>query len=185
MKLGVFVGSSNPVHKGRIPIVNALLEGRYVDKVIMIATGNYWNKTNIIDLEDRINMLSIFQSENLIIDKEFNDLQYTYQIMDALKKKYPNDELALIIGSDNIVSFDKWVNYQDLLKLRLIICQRGDIDTEYYLKKLNKVDNYDIVDISNDGSSTLARENMNNIDNLKKYLDDRVIKYIFEHNLYK
>lgn len=185
MKIGVFVGSFNPVQKAHAEIVHTLINKKYVDKVLIIPTNNYWNKTNIIDLKHRINMLSNYENEDIIIDRELNDVQYTYQIMDELKKRYPNDELALIIGADNIISFDKWVNYQDLLKLRLIICKRGGVDIESYLKKLNKVDNYDIVDMNNDASSTSVRDNLDNMEILKKYLDDAVIKYILENNLYK
>ena len=45
MRLGVYVGSFNPVHKGHIKIINYLLNN-VLDKVLVIPTGNYWDKNN-------------------------------------------------------------------------------------------------------------------------------------------
>ena len=47
MRIGVFVGSFNPVHKGHIKVANYLLDNDYVDKVIMLPTPNYWHKNNL------------------------------------------------------------------------------------------------------------------------------------------
>ena len=81
MKLGVFVGSFNPVHKGHIKIVNYILEKNYVDKVLIIPTGNYWDKNDIIDIKHRINMLKYYETDKIKIDNTLNDIQYTYQII--------------------------------------------------------------------------------------------------------
>ena len=50
MKIGVYVGSFNPPHKGHIKIVETLIKEKYVDKIVIIPTNNYWNKTNLIKL---------------------------------------------------------------------------------------------------------------------------------------
>lgn len=47
MRIGVYVGSFDPVHIGHIKIVNYLLDNHIVDKIIIIPTGCYWNKTNL------------------------------------------------------------------------------------------------------------------------------------------
>ena len=50
MKIGVYVGSFNPPHKGHKKIANHLVKNKYVDKVLIIPTSNYWNKTNLVNL---------------------------------------------------------------------------------------------------------------------------------------
>lgn len=187
MKIGVYVGSFNPVHKGHIKIANYIVDNNLVDKLLIIPTQNYWGKTNIISLQDRINMLKNYETTRIIIDSDFSDLKYTYQIIDALSKKYKNSEFSLIIGADNIVNFDKWVHYEDLLKLELIILKRNDIDINYYLKKLGKNEGYIIVsDLDEiDISSTMIRNNIEDESILKQYLDDEVIDYIKEKKLYR
>ena len=185
MKLGIFVGSFNPVHKGHIKLVKCILKENIVDKVLIIPTNNYWNKNNIIDIHHRLNMLNNYRDNNIIIDNELNDLKYTYQIIRKLKKKYKGDELFLIIGADNIIKFNEWKNYKYLLKLNLIICKRDNIDIKYYLDKLNKKDKYFIVDSINDISSTFIRNNIDNNKLLTKYIDKEVLDYIRVNNLYR
>ena len=69
MKIGIYVGSFNPPHKGHIKIVNHLIKN-YLDKIIIIPTGNYWDKLDLVSINDRINMLRLYECENIIIDKE-------------------------------------------------------------------------------------------------------------------
>ena len=119
MKIGVFVGSFNPVHKGHIKIINHLIKNKYLDKVIIIPTGNYWNKQNIININDRINMLKFYENYDIIVDNKLNNLTYTYEIMNELNHEYK--DLNLIIGADNLIDFDKWKNFKELLNYNLII----------------------------------------------------------------
>ena len=180
MKLGVYVGSFNPVHIGHIDVVNYLIENNYVDKVLIVPTLNYWNKNNLIDIKDRINMLKFFENKNIKIDTTHNKYIYTYELLNKLKEEY-DDELYLIIGADNIIDFDKWKNYKELLKYKIIIVNRDNIDIEKYIKKYNSnnfivLNNYKYIDIS----STEIRKNLN-----KKYLHKIVLDYIIKNNLFK
>lgn len=186
MKIGIFVGSFNPVHKGHIKIINHLIKNKYLDKVIIIPTGNYWNKQNIININDRINMLKYYQTNDVIIDDKLNNLTYTYEIMNELKQKY--EDLNLIIGADNLIDFDKWKNFKELLRYNLIIINREDVDVNYYLEKHN-IKKYTIVnDLPKlDVSSTLVRNliKYKKYEELKKYIDYDIIEYIKEKKLYK
>ena len=84
MKIGVYMGSFNPVHKGHIKIINRLLDN-VLDKVIVVPTLGYWDKNNLIDIDDRISMLKLYENDRVIIDDRNNDIKYTYQLMRKLK----------------------------------------------------------------------------------------------------
>lgn len=187
MKIGIYVGSFNPPHLGHIKIVNHLVDN-YLDKVIIIPTGNYWDKQDLINVKDRINMLKFFENENIMIDNLNNGVQYTYQILDVLSKEYKKDELYLILGADNLINLDKWKNYDKILKYNLIVLNRASIDVFRYLNQLNKNTNYIVVnDLPNiDISSTMIRKKLKQKDynNILKLIDERVYKYIEKHNLY-
>ena len=107
-------------------------------------------------------------------------------IFEELEKVYPASYLYLIIGADNIVEFDKWKNYEQLLKHRIIIVNRNNINIDEYIEKFDKrenlivVNNFDSIPIS----STEIRQNVDSQDT-KKYIDDRVYKYIKDNNLYQ
>lgn len=180
MKLGVYIGSFNPVHNGHIKLVNYLLDKTFVDKVLVVATTGYWDKTNLVDIEKRIDMLKFFESDRVLIDEKHNAIQYTYELLRELSKEY-DDELYLIIGADNIINFDKWKNYEELLNYKIIVMNRNNIDIDSYIKKYNTpnfivVSDFDFIDVS----STEIRKTIDN-----KYLDKRVLEYIRKNNLYK
>lgn len=180
MKLGIYIGSFNPPHKGHIHIVKYLLDNKIIDKVLIVPTESYWDKQNLAPLKDRINMLKFFETKDIIVDTENNSYPYTYLLMRTLKKKYPNIELYLIIGADNIINFDKWKNYKELLQYKIIIMNRGNIDINSYTNKYPQGNFITLKDFPNVNiSSTEIRNNLN-----PKYLDKKVLKYIKKNKLY-
>ncbi len=187
MKIGVYVGSFNPVHIGHMKIVNHLIDNNCFDKIIIIPTSNYWNKQDLINLKDRISMLKTYENDSIIIDEVLNNLTYTYQIFEELTKN-SNDDFSLIIGADNIVDFNKWKNYEYLLNFDLVIINRNDIDVNYYLNKYN-IKKYKLVNDLPllDVSSTMIRNliQTGNYEELINYIDADVLKYIKEKSLYK
>ena len=181
MKLGVYMGSFNPPHKGHIKVVNYLLDNKYVDKILIIPTLSYWNKTDLVNIDDRINMLKFYENDLIKVDTINNKYIYTYQLVNELKKEYPNDELLLIIGADNIIQFNKWKNYRKLLKNKIIVMNRDNIDINKYIEKLNKdsfivISNYPFIKVS----SSQLRENLNS-----RYIDKEILNYIKKHHLYE
>jgi nicotinate-nucleotide adenylyltransferase len=179
MRLGVYVGSFNPPHLGHINLVNYLIDNGYVDKVLIIPTLDYWDKVGLVDIKHRINMLKFFESDKIIIDNEHNSYPYTYLLMRALTEDY-QDELYLIIGADNIINFDKWKNYQELLNYKIIIMNRDNIDIGKYTEKYHSnnfivASGYESIGVS----SSEIRENLNS-----KYLDKKVLRYIKKNHLY-
>ena len=127
MRIGIYIGSFNPPHLGHKKVIDFLLEKDYVDKVVIVPTKNYWNKTNLIDIEDRINMLKYYENTNIEIDTIHNNYPYTYELLNKLKEVYPTDELYLIIGSDNLDELHEWKNIDDLLNNKIIVLKRGTI----------------------------------------------------------
>ena len=180
MKLGIYMGSFNPPHKGHIKIIDYLINNKIVDKVLVVPTLGYWDKKDLEDISDRINMLKFFENDKIIIDDKHNALVKTYELLKKLKEEYPNDKFYPIIGADNLVSFNKWHNYESLLKYPFIVIPRKGIDCKAYIQKFNSnfilLEDYPIVDIT----STYLRSHLES-----DYLDERVKKYIQKNHLYE
>ena len=183
MKVGIYVGSFNPVHIGHIKIINYLINNKYLDKVYVIPTSNYWDKTDLIDLDHRINMLKFFETDKIIIDTIHNNYDYTYQIINEFNITNSSDDLYLIIGADNLVKFHLWNKVDDILKNKILVLNRNNIDCFKYINKFKNKDKFVVVDDIEkiDISSTEIR---NNKENRSKYLDPRVLDYITKNNLY-
>ncbi len=176
MKIGVFVGSFDPVHKGHTDIMNYLVDKKMVDKVLVVATGNYWDKQNITNLNKRLDMLDFISSKNIIIDKKHNNLEYTYQVLNTLKEENPNDEFYLVIGADNANTLYKWKHYDEIIKYGIIVIKRNNMKINLETKNLIILNN-DFISIS----STKIRSDVNK---WKEYLNDNVYNYIKINKLY-
>ena len=123
-------------------------------------------------------MLKFYESEKIIIDDKNNKYKYTYQVLLSLEKEYPNDELFLIIGSDNIEKLHLWDNISILFRFKVIVLRRDKTERNEYLKEYEKnfiyVDNFKNIHVS---SSEIRMGNYKN-------LDDKVKDYIIKNRLY-
>ena len=178
MRIGIYPGSFNPVHKGHIRIVRHLLRKDYVDRVLIVPTGNYWQKQDLLPVKDRIRMLKYFENDRIRIEEECNELPYTYQLMRKLKKRYPDDTLSLIIGADMVETFSRWKRYKELLKYDFIVLKRDGIDIDACMAELGKK-NYTVVsDLEEiEISSSYIRGNIDDYEKLKDMIDQRVYRY--------
>lgn len=187
MRVGIYVGSFDPVHKGHKMVVEYLLNNDYVDKVLVIPTGAYWDKTGIIPVNYRIDMWNYYKSDRIVIDKRYNDIEYTYMILDMLEREC-DDELYLIIGADNVINFDKWKNYQKILERKILVIPRENIEMDKYFSRYEKKDNFIVVegfkevDISSKEIRGLLHDGK--YDEVEKYLDKEIIEYIKKNDLY-
>lgn len=188
MKLGVYVGSFDPIHKAHIEVIRYVIENNYVDKVIMIATGNYWDKQKLTDIQKRIDMLKFYENDKIIINTTLNNMPYTYKILDSLKEQYPSDELYLIIGADNIEKFHLWKEVNQILKNKILVLPRNGIEVSKYIDCFKQKEQFVVVKNFTPRfiSSTQIRELIKNKkhQNLDDFLDCSVLQYILKNDLY-
>lgn len=186
MKVGVYVGSFDPIHKGHLGVINHLLCAKYVDKIIVVPGNSYWDKKLKVDLNTRIKMLRNFECENIIIDDRHNSLDYTYQVLQALQNENEEYDLHLIMGDDLLVSLDKWKHLEELLKFKIIVMKRNESKVKVDKYNENKnfiiVEDYNVLNIS----STYIRENLYRLSKCEmcELLDEKTYDIIIENGLY-
>lgn len=188
MKIGVYVGSFNPVHKAHMQIVDNLLKKNILNRVIVIPTLDYWDKKGLALLPHRVAMLKFYENEKIIVDDSKSHLSYTYEIMDAIKRENKMDDIYLIIGADNVKEFHRWKNVQSILQNHVILIPRKGINVIPYIEKFKEKDNFiimqgDEIDISSTNIRKFIQEG--NIEQLRKDLDDDVLRYILDNKLYR
>lgn len=182
MRLGVYVGSFDPIHTGHIKVMDYLIDNNYLDKIVILPTKNYWDKKSLTDINKRVEMLKLIKRDYLTVDNVNNKYDYTYQVLEAIKKEHPNDDLYLMIGADNIVSFDKWMKVDQIVSNnKVIVFNRDNLDIKKYVDKFENKENfviikdYPFVDIS-------STELRNKLD--INYIPLEVYNYIIENKLY-
>lgn len=193
MKIGIFGGSFNPPHKMHLNIVEELLNEKILDKVIIVPTGlHYSYKNNLVSNEHRYNMLKLMTKHNdkiEISDFEFKDEEiHSFDTLEYYKNIYKNDTLYFVCGLDNISYVDKWYKGEYLLNnYKFLVITRDTNNLDEILSKYEKYkDNIIITNIkSNTISSSYIRDELKEKNyNLNDYLDQKVIDYIKENNLY-
>lgn len=193
MKIGIFGGSFNPPHKMHLNIVEELLNKKILDKVIIVPTGlHYSYKNNLASNEHRYNMLKLMTKHNdkiEISNFEFKDEEiHSFDTLEYYKNIYKNDTIYFVCGLDNISYVDKWYKGEYLLNnYKFLVITRDTNNLDEILLKYEKYkDNIIITNIkSNTISSSYIRDELKekNYD-LNDYLDQKVIDYIKENNLY-
>jgi len=190
-KIGLFMGSFNPIHIGHMIIANYMLEFTDLDEILFIVSPQNPFKENseLSPEQHRLEMvkIAISNSKNMSVsDIEFKMKKPSYTI-DTLKKLIGDslDEYFLIIGSDNLIIFENWHKYKEILKL---------VDLYVYNRKgynyinIDFINKYNIKIFNNcpeiEMSSTFIRKNTIT-KNLKYFLPGNVYEYMNKHNLYK
>ena len=59
MRIGVYGGCFNPCHLMHKKLVDELLDRKYFDRIIILPTGDFYNKSNLIKGHIRKRMLEI------------------------------------------------------------------------------------------------------------------------------
>ncbi|MEO1437689.1 MAG: nicotinate (nicotinamide) nucleotide adenylyltransferase [Bacteroidota bacterium] len=123
MKIGLFFGSYNPVHVGHLIIANYMVEHTDLDQVWMVVSPQnpFKQKKNLAKDYDRLHLVHLAIGDNSKIkasDIEFGlpKPSYTVDTLAYLYDKYPDQEFALLMGGDNLPTFPKWKNYEQILK---------------------------------------------------------------------
>ncbi len=123
MKVGLFFGSFNPIHIGHMIIAQTMLENAGIDELwFVVSPQNPFKKNKKLLHEfDRLDMVEAAVNENAkfkVSDIEFNmpKPSYTIDTLVLLTEKHPKKEFSLIIGEDNLASFTKWKNHQQILE---------------------------------------------------------------------
>lgn len=188
-KVGIFGGTFDPIHLGHLITAQSVKEIRDLTKIIFIPAYISPHKTDAIPSspEDRLNMIK-FSIENIPffdysdIEIKKGGISYTVDTLRELKKKY--DKLELIIGYDNIFSFNTWKEPDEIFKLAdVIVLKRKSSHPPQFEDKYY----HQAVFVQTRGieiSATDIRERVKNGMPINFLVPPAVIKYIYEHKLY-
>src|SRR5690554_6204046 len=117
MRIGIFGGAFDPVHKEHKKIIQRSRLELNLDKVIVLLSYTPPHKDcKISPFHDRLKMLDAELSslDYVIIDKrEYlnqKEPNFAFQVLKSLVSDYPDDDLIYIIGGDSMIKFHTWAH---------------------------------------------------------------------------
>ena len=124
MKVGLFFGSFNPIHAGHLILAQTLIQATDLDKIWFVVSPQnpFKEKTSLLHEFDRYELVDIAIKDDerfTVTDIEFRMPKpiYTVDTVIRLKEQFTSYEFTLLMGEDNLASFHKWKNYEQLLEL--------------------------------------------------------------------
>ncbi len=129
---GLFFGSFNPIHIGHMMLAEYMVEFTQLDELWFVISPHnpLKEKSTLLNDYNRFEMVqAAIGNDNRfrVSDVEFNlpRPSYTIDTLTYLSEKYPERSFILIGGTDNLISFHKWKNYQEILNhYRLLLYPR-------------------------------------------------------------
>lgn len=195
--LGIMTGVFNPPHNFHLKIAIEILKNNpNIEKIIFVPTNNNYKKDDVVDSEHRYNMLKLIcdKNNNLEVSRfeiDKSTQPYSIDTLDYFYLQYPNYNISLIIGSDNLKTFDKWHDYQNiLLKYSPIIFERDNdelneiIQNTPFLKEYKNCINNSNCNITSNLSSTKIRNLIRNNLPISEYVPSEIENYIKDNKLY-
>lgn len=189
-KTGLYFGSFNPIHIGHLIIANKILVNSDLEEIWFVISPHnpLKEKSSLLDDNHRLSLVKVAIDDNpdfKACDIEFKmpKPSYTIHTLLNLEEKYPNRKFCLIIGSDNLHSFEKWFNYEQILQnYQLYVYPRPNyLDCPFKTHPSVKWVDAPLIEIS----SSYIREAIKNNKSVKYLLPEKVLAYINEMHFYQ
>ena len=136
----LYFGSFNPVHRGHVAMADAVLESTEAEALwFVVSPQNPFKAGKELAPEtDRIEMARIALQSAVHSDRmAVSDIEFrlpkpnrTIRTLEKLRTEYPGRKFSLLIGSDNMAGFPKWVHSQEILdRYRVLVYPRPGYPT--------------------------------------------------------
>jgi nicotinate-nucleotide adenylyltransferase len=181
-RIGLFGGSFNPPHVSHVLACHFALCQWPLDLVYAIPNFNHPFEKPLEPFHHRLAMTRLALRhitpfvEVLPIEQELGGVSYTVDTVRALRKRQPEVEFFLVIGSDIVEEASRWKEYEELRQLApFLVIPRlhqgaGTVGEQFFLPEI---------------SSTQIREAIRSRREIEFGIPEDVAKYIREHGLYQ
>lgn len=203
MKIGLFGGSFDPIHRGHLEPVRQARALLGLDRVLYLPTAKppHKPKRNLAPPEARYSMVELALLHEEALFASPHELtperpSYTVETLEHFTRELPGVELHLLLGADSFYDLHRWVRFRDILSLaRLVVLARPgwEIDPAAVPAELQglldpqKNDRLSVLAQEEvPVSSTRLRELLSRDEPIPEgWLPDLVLDYIAKYRLYR
>ena len=197
MRIGIYGGSFNPVHNGHIHLALTAVSELELDRLFFVPSkiSPHRSSDEYVSEEDRLEMLrrACRVSDRLeVCDYELSSdrVSYTIFTVEEFRRRFPDAELFLLVGSDMLMIFETWKRFEDILReCTLAVVSRCEGDMPELEKKAEELRKFGNIVICRAEpvvvSSSDIRKKIAKKQKYSCYLDENVVQYIRMKKLYK
>lgn len=188
-RVGLLFGSFNPIHQGHLILGQYMLQNHNLDEVWYVLTPQNPLKesTDMAPTPHRLAMLNAALEGSVslkVCDAELSLPQpnYTIDTLRLLSAQNPQTHFSIIMGADNIVSIERWREYETIIaNFSILVYPRLGFQPKINPHPNITITLAPIVEISSTNIRKWVREGKN-VD----YFTPRVVaQYIETQQLYK
>lgn len=126
-KIGIFGGSFDPIHYGHLRPALEIFDALSLDSLRFIPAGRPPHReTPVASAELRLAMVKAAVAEEPRFSVDARELKrqapsYSVDTLTDLRREFPGDTLALIVGMDAFLGFTSWHRWQEILGLAHVV----------------------------------------------------------------
>lgn len=188
-RIGLFFGSFNPPHIGHMAIANYIVLYGNIDELWFVVSPQNPLKEKKILVHSRTRLEMVRRAIGgyqfmRASDIEFNlpTPNFTINTLIHIEKKYPDYDFCLIMGMDNIQTFNKWKSWEIILEQnKILVYPRPGFDGKPYINHPNvELVEAPLMEIS----SSFIRQAIKEGKDIRYFLPEPVAQMIYQEGLY-
>ncbi len=191
-KWGIMGGLFDPVHYGHLALAEHAREAFSLSGVLYVVSFNppHRREKQMASFDNRLQMVKLVTGNNDFftvtdLEKELEGPGYTLSMVELLKSRYPDVIWHLILGADNIESFELWHKPEDLIKeVKIVVGGRPGYKAEPNNSHWNEAVSYFEIPLM-EVSSTLIRQRVKSGQSIRYMVPENVLSFIEEKGLYR
>jgi nicotinate-nucleotide adenylyltransferase len=195
-KVGLYFGTFNPIHVGHLVIANYMANYTDLEEVWLVVSPQnpFKEKDSMLEDYHRLSLVKIAVDDNdqlkaSNIEFSLPKPSYTINTLVYLNEKHPNNEFNLIMGEDNLRTFHKWKNYEEILEKSNLYVYPRVLNPQTENKTNSPLNSHPKVKICDAPvmkiSSSFIRNAIKNNTDVRYMLTEKVAKYVEEMHFYK
>ncbi len=188
MRIGIFGGSFDPIHRGHIIVAAAAANALGLDRVWFVPARSqpFKGEGHVAAPHHRVEMVRRAIAADprfLVDDREVgrSGPSYTIDTLQAIRTDRPKDELFLLVGADAARDFPAWRDAKKIARLaHVVVLTRPGVEPlhDHLIERILLVPAVEI-------SASEVRQRVSRNESIRHLVPPAVADYIGQHGLYR